>query len=144
MEGRLRHMLLMSGVNYSMFYVGHTFTRFCWYTEYAISNSVFYLHRGSADKISYALPPKYAEDFETYAAENVFNDRLAKDQLSEKGSLMCKRSIFDPRELQSRGIECYRIRHKPSSFLLTAPRVYHAEFNCSFNIAEAVNFFIPG
>ncbi|CDF36261.1 unnamed protein product [Chondrus crispus] len=78
-EGLLRHMLRMPGVNPSMFYVGHMFTRFCWHTEDAFLNSVSYLHRGSTDKNWYAMLPKYAEAFETFAAENIFNDGLAKD-----------------------------------------------------------------
>ena len=62
---------------------------------------------------------------------------------------MCKTIIFDPRELKSREIECYRIRYcriryKPGSFILKAPRAYHAGFNCGFIIAEAVNFANSG
>ena len=56
---------------------------------------------------------------------------------------MYKRTIFDPRELKSREIECYRIWHKPRSFALTAPQGYHARFNYGFNIAEAVNLANP-
>ncbi|CDF32854.1 unnamed protein product [Chondrus crispus] len=134
MERLLRHMPHMPGVNHSMFYFVHMFMRFCWHTEDAFLNSVSYLRRGSADNIWYAIPLKYVGAFETYAAENP----------SAQRSLMCKTTIFDLRELKSRGIECHRIRHKPGSFVLTAPRAYHAGFNCGFNITEAVNFANPG
>ena len=69
----------MPGVNHSMFYVGHMFMRFCWHTEDAFLNLISFLHCGRADNIWYTVRPKYAEAFETCAAENVFNDVLAKD-----------------------------------------------------------------
>lgn len=142
-SGLLRHVPRMPGVNHSMFYIGTLFTRFCWHTEDAFLNSVSYLHHGSADKIWYAVPPNFAPAFEDYAAKQVFANKIAKDAASAQMALMTKTTIFDPRELRRSGIQVYRIRHKPGSFVLTAPRAYHAGFNCGFNIAEAVNFANP-
>lgn len=133
----------MPGINHSMYYIGQLFSRFCWHTEDAFLNSVSYPHRGSAEKIWYALPPKFANQFEGYATESVFSDNLLDEYGTGRAPLMNKTTMFDPRKLRSRGIQVYRVVHKPGSFVLTAARAYHAGFNCGFNIAEAVNFANP-
>lgn len=142
-KGLLRHMPRMPGINHSMYYIGQLFSRFCWHTEDAFLNSVSYLHRGSAEKIWYAVPPKFATQFEDYATESVFSDNLLDEYGTGQALLMNKTTMFDPRKLRSQGIQVYRVVHKPGSFVLTAARAYHAGFNCGFNIAEAVNFANP-
>lgn len=142
-KGLLRHMPRMPGINHSMYYIGQLFSRFCWHTEDAFLNSVSYLHQGSAEKIWYAVPPEFANQFEEYATESVFSDNLLDEYGTGQALLMNKTTIFDPRKLRGRGIQVYRVVHKPGSFVLTAPRAYHAGFNCGFNIAEAVNFANP-
>lgn len=142
-KGLLRHMPRMPGINHSMYYVGQLFSRFCWHTEDAFLNSVSYLHQGSAEKIWYAVPPAFAPQFEEFATENVFSDNLLDEFGTGQALLMNKTTMFDPWKLRDRGIQVYRVVHKPGSFVLTAPRAYHAGFNCGFNIAEAVNFADP-
>ena len=142
-DGLLRHLPRMPGINHSMYYVGQLFTRFCWHIEDAFLNSVSYLHEGNAEKIWYAVPPEDATLFEQYAAAHVFSkDMLTEDETGQL-LLMNKTTIFDPVDVRNAGITVYRVVHRPGSFVLTAPRAYHAGFNCGFNIAEAVNFANP-
>lgn len=142
-HGLLRHMPRMPGINHSMFYVGQLFTRFCWHTEDAFLNSVSYLHKGSSEKVWYAVPPRFAEDFENYASSNVFCPDLLEDSYDGQVLLMNKTTMFNPKKLRVAGVDVFRVVHKPGSFVLTAPRAYHAGFNCGFNLAEAVNFAHP-
>lgn len=142
-NGLLRHMPVMPGINHSMFYIGQLFTRFCWHTEDAFLNSVSYLHEGSAEKVWYAVPPEFATAFEEYAKANVFSTSLLETVVGSQVLLMNKTTMFDPKEVQRNGVRVFRVVHKPGSFVLTAPRAYHAGFNCGFNIAEAVNFANP-
>ena len=142
-DGLLRHLPRMPGINHSMYYVGQLFTRFCWHTEDAFLNSVSYLHPGSAEKVWYAVPPHFALAFENFAASSVFSPSLLESESAGRVLLMNKTTMFDPRRVRRKGVEVYRVVHKPGSFVLTAPRAYHAGFNCGFNIAEAVNFANP-
>lgn len=141
-DGVLRHLPIMPGINHTMFYVGQLFTRFCWHVEDAFLNSVSYLHEGSAEKVWYGVPPADALKFEEYASKNVFSPDLLR-RYPHEVLLMNKTTIFSPQELVKRDIKVCRVIHKPGSFVLTAPRAYHAGFNCGFNIAEAVNFANP-
>lgn len=142
-KGILRHMPRMPGINHTMFYVGQMYSRFCWHVEDAFLNSVSYLHEGSAPKVWYAVPPSYAEQFEKYAAENIFSRRMQKEVGTAQHLLMNKTTTFNPRDIKRSGIDVYRVVHKPGSFVLTAPRAYHAGFNCGYNVAEAVNYANP-
>ncbi|PXF45577.1 hypothetical protein BWQ96_04654 [Gracilariopsis chorda] len=142
-ETLLRLLPQMPGINRSMYYVGQLFTRFCWHTEDAFLNSISYLHEGSAEKVWYAVPPENAPDFERYASEHVFSPSLIHDDTCGQQLLMNKTTMFDPRDLMKHGVPVYRVVHKPRSFVVTAPRAYHAGFNCGLNIAEAVNFANP-
>lgn len=140
-SGVLRHLPLMPGINHTMFYVGQLFTRFCWHTEDAYLNSVSYLHELSeGEKVWYAVPPKDADAFEKYAQSNVFAPNLVSNKDDAQALFMNKTTIFNPANLLDHKIEVYRVVHKVGSFVLTAPRGYHAGFNCGFNVAEAVNF----
>ncbi len=140
-HGLLRHMALQPGINRSMFYIGQLFTRFCWHTEDAFLNSVSYLHHGSATKVWYTIPPKFAEKVAQYAEKEVFSESLMEGKVyAGTQLLMGKTTMIDPWSLRNAGIPVYRIVHKPGSFVVTAPRGYHAGFNCGFNIAEAVNY----
>lgn len=140
-SGVLRHLPLMPGINHTMFYVGQLFTRFCWHTEDAYLNSVSYLHDVSeGEKVWYAVPPKDADAFEKYAQSCVFSPELVANKDDAQLLFMNKTTIFNPANLLDHHIEVYRVVHKVGSFVLTAPRGYHAGFNCGFNVAEAVNF----
>lgn len=139
--GLLRHLPKMPGINHSMFYIGQLFTRFCWHTEDAYLNSVSYLHDVSeGEKVWYAVPPKDAESFEEYTKVNIFSPEIVESKSDAQCLLMNKTTISNPLDLLDNSIEVYRVIHKVGSFVLTAPRAYHAGFNCGFNVAEAVNF----
>eukprot|EP00177_Eucheuma_denticulatum_P006893 GFKZ01012543.1.p1 GENE.GFKZ01012543.1~~GFKZ01012543.1.p1 ORF type:complete len:1421 (+),score=160.96 GFKZ01012543.1:319-4263(+) len=142
-KGILRHMPRMPGINHSMYYVGQLLSRFCWHVEDAFLNSVSYLHPDSAPKIWYAVPPSHATKFDDYATSNIFADGLLDEVGSGQLLLANKTTMFNPRKLLEAGVEVYRVVHKPGSFVLTAPRGYHAGFNCGYNVAEAVNFANP-
>lgn len=141
--GLLRHLPRMPGINHSMYYIGHLFTRFCWHTEDAFLNSISYLHGESADKIWYVVPPEFAVVFEAYASQEIFGPEMQSTGESGNTLLASKTVLFDPRDVVRRGIPVNRIVHKPGTFVYTAPRAYHGGFNCGFNIAEAVNFALP-
>lgn len=142
-NGLLRHLPVMPGINHTMFYIGQLFTRFCWHVEDAFLNSVSYLHHGSEEKVWYAIPPEDAPKLEEYAKNYVFSPELIGEYISGQVLLMNKTTTFDPRDLVQHGIKVYRVIHTEGSFVLTAPRAYHAGFNCGYNVAEAVNFANP-
>lgn len=138
--GVLRHLPRMPGINTPMFYVGQLFTRFCWHVEDGFLNSVSFLHSGSAEKIWYVIPPDYSDEFETYAAQEVFAPCLQKDGKGGRALLGNKTTLFDPRDVAKRGIPVYRAVHTAGSFVFTSPRAYHGGFNTGCSVAEAVNF----
>lgn len=142
-KGLLRHMPRMPGINHSMYYVGQLLSRFCWHVEDAFLNSVSYLHPGGAPKIWYAVPPSDATKFDDYATSNIFSDELLDEVGSGQFLLANKTTMFNPRKLVAAGVQVYRVVHKPGSFVLTAPKGYHAGFNCGYNVAEAVNYANP-
>ncbi len=141
-QGILRHLPVMPGINQPMFYIGHRYTRFCWHVEDAFLNSLAYLHGGSAAKVWYVIPPDQALEFEKYAAE-IFGPSVCDGRPSAASLLRFKTAMFHPVELVERGITVHRIFQRARSFVVTAPRSYHAGFNCGFNISEAVNFGSP-
>lgn len=139
-NGLLRHLPLMPGINHTMFYIGQMFTRFCWHVEDAYLNSVSYLHEGSSEKVWYAVPPAFATKFDEYTRNQVFAPKMVETEGAAPVLLMNKTTLFHPGGLREHGIEVFRVIHRPGSFVLTAPRAYHAGFNCGFNVAEAVNY----
>ena len=142
-SGVLRHIDPIPGITHSMFYVGQLFTRFCWHVEDAYLTSVSYLHGGSSEKVWYVVPPHHAADFEKFAASNVFVPNFLRRTWGAEAILKWKSTIFHPGKARMAGVDVYRIVHKPGTFVVTAPRGYHAGFNCGFNIAEAINFANP-
>lgn len=139
-NGLLRHHYSTPGVNESMFYIGSLFTRFCWHVEDAYLISIAFVHLGGAEKVWYTVPPEYAARVDSYASEHVFAPGMQDEKGKGELCLLNKTTLFNPTRLLEQGIEVYRAVQIPGTFVVTAPRAYHAGFNCGFNVSEAVNF----
>lgn len=139
--GLLRHLSFHAGVSHPMFYSGGRFSRFCWHTEDMYLNSISYNHRGGS-KVWLGAPPWCAALVEEVCAKQIFMETVEADKGKNRGIrlLQGKTTLIDPLLLLEAGVPVCRIEQKPGMFIVTATRGYHAGFNRSFNIAEAVNY----
>ncbi|ODQ79347.1 hypothetical protein BABINDRAFT_161755 [Babjeviella inositovora NRRL Y-12698] len=124
----------ISGMTVPWIYVGSLFSTFCWHVEDHYTLSANYCHKGATKKW-YGIPSYDAARFEALmrnAAPDLFKKQ--PDLLHQLVTLM------SPRELTANGITVVSADQNPNEFIITFPKVYHAGFNCGFNVNEAVNF----
>ncbi|VEU24261.1 DEKNAAC105584 [Brettanomyces naardenensis] len=135
----------ISGMTVPWLYAGSLFSTFCWHKEDHYTMSANYCHLGSTKKW-YAIPASDCRKFESLCKE-MSPDYFKKqpDLLHQLITLLSPKEIRD--EENSRGIEdhihIYSADQEPNEFVITFPMVYHAGFNCGFNMNEAVNFTMP-
>lgn len=124
----------ISGMTVPWIYVGNTFSTFCWHVEDQYTLSANYQHSG-ATKRWYGIPSRHADKFEDYMKS------LAPDLFAKQPDILHQLiTLVSPDKLESAGIECYAASQEAGEYIVTYPRVYHAGFNCGFNLNEAVNF----
>ena len=128
----------ISGVTQPYLYVGVWRSLFGWHKEDLDLYSINYLHSG-APKFWYTVDLDSNEDFELLARDH-FTDcfRECPEFLRHKTTLI------EPGVLLKNGIKLRKIVQKPREFVIARAKAYHSGFNAGFNIAEAVNFALPG
>lgn len=124
----------ISGMTVPWLYVGSLLSTFCWHIEDHYTLSANYCHFGNI-KNWYGIPSEYADKFEQHMRS------LAPDLFQRQPDLLHQLvTLVSPSELVKIGIPVVYARQGPNEFIVTFPRVYHAGFNCGFNLNEAVNF----
>jgi histone demethylase JARID1 len=124
----------ISGMTIPWIYVGNTFSTFCWHVEDQYTLSANYQHLGATKKW-YGIPAHCAEKFESYMKS------LAPDLFAKQPDILHQLiTLVSPFKLREAGIECFTANQEPDEYIVTYPRVYHAGFNCGYNLNEAVNF----
>ncbi|VUG17811.1 DEBR0S2_16864g1_1 [Brettanomyces bruxellensis] len=139
----------MSGITIPWLYVGSMFSTFCWHKEDHYTLSANYCHMGSTKKW-YAIPARDCQKFEALC-KSIAPDYFKK----QPGLLHQMTTLISPHDIASfqqyRNIKlesddfvhCYSVNQEANEFVITFPMVYHAGFNCGFNVNEAVNFTMP-
>lgn len=124
----------ISGMTVPWIYVGSLLSTFCWHVEDHYTLSANYCHFGNM-KTWYGIPSAYADKFEDHMRQ------LAPDLFQRQPDLLHQLvTLISPSDLAQVGIPVVSTRQGPNEFVVTFPRVYHAGFNCGFNLNEAVNF----
>lgn len=124
----------ISGMTVPWLYVGSLLSTFCWHVEDHYTLSANYCHFGNV-KNWYGIPSEFADKFEEHMKS------LAPDLFQRQPDLLHQLvTLISPSELAKIGIPTVYARQGPNEFVVTFPRVYHAGFNCGFNLNEAVNF----
>lgn len=124
----------ISGMTVPWIYIGSLLSTFCWHVEDHYTLSANYCHFGATKKW-YGIPSEYADKFEKLMKDS------APDLFKRQPDLLHQLvTLLSPTELVKNGIPCIYVDQQPNEFVITYPRVYHAGFNCGFNLNEAVNF----
>ncbi|KAG7900235.1 hypothetical protein KL935_002978 [Ogataea polymorpha] len=134
----------ISGMTVPWLYIGSMFSTFCWHKEDHYTLSANYCHMGATKKW-YGIPAADCEMF-----ESVFHD-LCPDYFSKQPDLLHQLvTLLSPdriaelvRQKFGQKIRIFSVDQEPNEFVITFPKVYHAGFNCGFNVNEAVNFTMP-
>ncbi|OWB70558.1 catalytic activity protein [[Candida] boidinii] len=134
----------ISGMTIPWVYVGSLFSTFCWHKEDHYTLSANYCHIGDVKKW-YGIPAEDCNLFEKIC------DKLCPDYFKKQPDLLHQLvSLISPSELNelsikffNKKIRIYDADQYPNEFIVTYPKVYHAGFNCGFNVNEAVNFTMP-
>ncbi|OWB82828.1 catalytic activity protein [[Candida] boidinii] len=134
----------ISGMTIPWVYVGSLFSTFCWHKEDHYTLSANYCHIGDVKKW-YGIPAGDCDLFEKIC------DKLCPDYFKKQPDLLHQLvSLISPSELNelsikffNKKIRIYDADQYPNEFIVTYPKVYHAGFNCGFNVNEAVNFTMP-
>lgn len=127
----------ISGMTVPWIYIGSLLSTFCWHVEDHYTLSANYCHFGATKKW-YGIPSEYADKFEKLMKDS------APDLFQRQPDLLHQLvTLLSPMELIKNGIPCIYVDQHPNEFVITYPRVYHAGFNCGFNLNEAVNFTLP-
>ncbi|ODV86829.1 hypothetical protein CANARDRAFT_27214 [[Candida] arabinofermentans NRRL YB-2248] len=134
----------ISGMTVPWIYIGSMFSTFCWHKEDHYTLSANYCHLGETKKW-YGIPANQCELFES-VCHDISPDYFSKqpDLLHQLVSLVSPDKISNlVREKLGTKIKIYYVNQNPNEFVITFPKVYHAGFNCGFNVNEAVNFTMP-
>lgn len=136
----------ISGMTVPWLYIGSLFSTFCWHKEDHYTMSANYCHKGATKKW-YAIPASDCSQFEKLC-KDMCPDYFAKqpDLLHQMVSLISPHEIKLEEEKQGLfkdQVHIYTVNQQENEFVITFPMVYHAGFNCGFNINEAVNFTMP-
>ncbi|GME97894.1 unnamed protein product [Ambrosiozyma monospora] len=106
--------------------------------------SANYCHVGSVKKW-YGIPANECDLFESIfheCAPDYFQKQ--PDLLHQLVSLLSPNKLVEmARSKKGKTLHVYHVDQGPNEFVITFPKVYHAGFNCGFNINEAVNFTMP-
>lgn len=122
------------GILTSYTYVGTFGSSFCYHIEDMNLFSFNFMHYGEP-KMWFIIPPHDAKPFEAMAKE-----ALPTDFVDCPAFLRHKNIMFHADKIRQSGITCNRVIQSAKEMLVLLPNVYHAGFNCGFNIAEAVNY----
>lgn len=140
----------ISGMTVPWIYVGSMFSTFCWHKEDHYTMSANYCHMGATKKW-YAIPASDCDNFECLC-KAMSPDYFAKqpDLMHQLVTLVSPEEIAmeNARQINAYGptapqVHVYTVDQGPNEFVITFPKVYHAGFNCGFNVNEAVNFTMP-
>ena len=126
------------GLNTPWLYLGMMFATFCWHVEDHALFSVN-VHHAGAPKTWYGIPSTKARDFERALLEH------APEAFKENPDLIHQLvALLSPSQCKLADVPVYRLVQRPGEFVVTFPDAYHTGFSHGFNIAEAVNFALPG
>ncbi|KAG7828486.1 hypothetical protein KL920_003623 [Ogataea angusta] len=134
----------ISGMTIPWLYIGSMFSTFCWHKEDHYTLSANYCHMGATKKW-YGIPAADCEIFES-VCHDLCPDYFSKqpDLLHQLVTLLSPDRISElVRQKFGRKIRIFSVNQEPNEFVITFPKVYHAGFNCGFNVNEAVNFTMP-
>ncbi|QPG75991.1 hypothetical protein FOA43_003377 [Brettanomyces nanus] len=135
----------ISGMTVPWLYVGSMFSTFCWHKEDHYTMSANYCHLGSTKKW-YAIPACDCEKFESLCR------KISPAYFDKQPGLLHQLvTLVSPEEIEkeqsdkpeSKKVHIFSVDQGPNEFVITFPKVYHAGFNCGFNVNEAVNFTMP-
>lgn len=128
----------IQGITQPYAYIGTWKAMTGWHKEEMDLYSVSYLHVGMP-KFWYSVDlceNQYFEDYARYLFKEQF--RGCTDYLRHKTTLI------HPETLLRAGVQIHKTVQRPGEFVITRAKGYHSGFNSGFNIAEAVNFALPG